>query len=981
MFKFLSSEPLHQPLDAPTPVDETTIKCTTCYMCACRCGIRVHLREGEDGPEVRYIDGNPKHPLNQGVICAKGASGIMKQKSPARLTQPLLRKAGSERGASEFEAISWERAYDILTTRLAQIRATDPKKFALFTGRDQMQALTGLFARQFGTPNYAAHGGFCSVNMAAGMIYSIGGSFWEFGGPDLERAKVFVMIGTAEDHHSNPMKIAISKFKRDGGRFISINPIRTGYSAIADEWIPIKPGTDGALLMALLHELIRTDTLDHAFLKRFTNAPQLVVLDEGAREGLFAFDPNPEKGPPGDGRNPHNKLVFDKASGQVRNAYPEGIADGCDPALEGNYTLADGTRVTPAFQLLRERVAACTPEWAAAITGIAAERIVALAQEMGHAALQQAFELPIPWTDAWGKLHPTTQARPLAFHAMRGLAAHSNGFQTVRALAVLMSVLGTIDAPGGFRHKAPYPRHIVPNYRAFNSPEMIQPNTPLNAAPLGFPASPEELAINPDGSPIRIDHAFSWEHPLSAHGLMHNVITNATRGDPYRIDTLMMFMANMAWNSTMNTMAIREMLNRKDNNGEFMIPFVVVCDAFQSETVAFADLVLPDTTYLERHDVMGMLDRPISEFDGPVDSVRVPVVKPLGECKPFQEVLIELAGRLKFPAFTTPEGARKFTGYTDFVVNFQPQPGIGFLMGWRGKNGDEHLRGEPNPKQWEAYEQNNCVFQYHMPKSMHFMRNWNREYLDFAKEKGWRQKNDPVQLAIYSDTLQAFRLAAQGKSAGRQPPEHLRARIDTYFDPLPFWYAPLEDAATDLGSYPLNAVTQRPMAMYHSWDSQNAWLRQIHSHNYLNVNTRTALAAGIADGGWAWVESQWGKVRCMVRHSEAVEPGTVWTWNAIGKADGAWQLAPGSDEARKGFLLNHLISEELPMRGTPSGTVSNSDPITGQAGWYDVRVRIRPAAPDEADETFPQIASMPSIPGVVGKAAQVLRYFAGGKKS
>jgi anaerobic selenocysteine-containing dehydrogenase len=93
-----------------------------------------------------------------------------------------------------------------------------------------------------------------------------------------------------------------------------------------------------------------------------------------------------------------------------------------------------------------------------------------------------------------------------------------------------------------------------------------------------------------------------------------------------------------------------------------MIPFLVVCDAFQSETVAFADLVLPDTTYLERHDVMGMLDRPISEFDGPVDSVRVPVVKPLGQCRPFQEVLIELAGRLKFPAFTTPEGAASSRG-------------------------------------------------------------------------------------------------------------------------------------------------------------------------------------------------------------------------------------------------------------------------------------------------------------------------------
>ena len=223
MFKLFSKDPVHDPIKQQGSTTE--IKKTTCYMCACRCGIRAHLRDGE----LVYIDGNPEHPLNQGVICAKGASGIMKQKSPARITQPLLRKAGSNRGDGEFEAISWDSAFEILTKRLSHIRATDPKKFALFTGRDQMQALTGLFARQFGTPNYAAHGGFCSVNMAAGMIYTIGGSFWEFGGPDLERAKLFVMIGTAEDHHSNPMKIALSKFKRSGGRFISINPVRTGY--------------------------------------------------------------------------------------------------------------------------------------------------------------------------------------------------------------------------------------------------------------------------------------------------------------------------------------------------------------------------------------------------------------------------------------------------------------------------------------------------------------------------------------------------------------------------------------------------------------------------------------------------------------------------------------------------------------------------------------------------------------------------------
>ena len=978
MFKFLSNEPLHDPLASPAPDAVTEVKCTTCYMCACRCGIRVHLRDGE----VRYIDGNPEHPINKGVICAKGSAGIMKQVSPARLTLPLLRKPGSERGAGEFEPISWERTFDILTERLQKIRSTDPKKFAFFTGRDQMQALTGLFARQFGTPNYAAHGGFCSVNMAAGMIYTIGGSFWEFGGPDLDHAKLFVMIGTAEDHHSNPLKIALAKFKRAGGRFISINPVRTGYSAIADEWIPIRPGTDGALFMALMHELIAADLIDKPFLKRFTNAPQLVVQDGGERDGLFAFDP--ANGPPGDGRNPHNKLVWDVPSGKVLAAYPAGIADGLDPALGGRYTLADGTPVVPSFQLLRERVAPCTPEWAAAITGIPATRITALARELGHAAFEQAFDLPIAWTDAWGKTHPSTTARPVAFHAMRGVAAHSNGFQTVRALAVMMSLLGTIDRPGGFRHKAPYPRHIVPNYRAFNDEAMIKPNTPLSAAPLGFPAHPDELAVTAAGKPIRIDHAFSWEHPLSAHGLMHNVISNAVKGDPYRIDTLLIFMANMAWNSSMNTLAVREMLNRKlpdtGPEGEYAIPFIVVCDAFQSEMVAFADLVLPDTTYLERHDVMSMLDRPISEFDGPVDSVRVPVVAPLGQCKPFQEVLVELAGRLKFPAFTNEQGERKFKDYPDFVINFQPQPGIGFLMGWRGKDGDQHLRGEPNPKQWEMYARNNCVFQYHLPQEQRYMRNWNQAYLDFAKDKGWRQKNDPVQLALYSDTLQSFRLAAQGKSVCRKPPEHLRERIETYFDPLPFWYAPLEQACTDLEAYPLAAITQRPMAMYHAWDSQNAWLRQIHSHNYLHVNPVTARAAGVSDGSWAWVESRWGKVRCLLRYSEAVEPGTVWTWNAIGKASGAWHLAPGADESRKGFLLNHLISEELPF-GAQGGTLSNSDPITGQAGWYDVRVRIRPAGAEEPQETFPQVKAAPPVPGVLGGATSVLTYFAGKKKS
>lgn len=945
------------PLSDPNAEDlaDLEVRKTTCYMCACRCGVRVHLREGR----VRYIDGNPDHPLNQGVICAKGAAGAMKQESPARLTQPLRRKAGSERGAGDFEPIGWDEAFKILEERLSHLRATDPKRFALFTGRDQMQALTGLFAKQFGTPNYAAHGGFCSVNMAAGMIYTVGGSFWEFGGPDLERAKLFVMIGTAEDHHSNPLKVAISKFKRGGGRFVSINPIRTGYSAIADEWVPIRPGTDGALLMALIHVIITQGLYDREFIARYTNGGQLVNQSPESDDfGLFAMNP---EGDPINPDYPHNKFWWDRHTNRVVPTH----AEGADPRLRGRFTLPDGTPVTPAFQLLAERVAPCTPEWAAALTCIPAETITRLAHEMGVTARDHKIHLPIAWTDSWGRQHATVTGNPVAFHAMRGLAAHSNGFQTVRALAILMSLLGTIDRPGGFRHKAPFPRAIPPIAKPPKGPQDIRPNNVLEGMPLGFPADPNDLCVDAEGQPVRIDKAFSWEHPLSVHGLMHNVVSNAWRGDPYPIDTLLIFMANMAWNSGMNPSDTRRMLVDKGDDGAYKIPFLVVCDAFHSEMTAFADLVLPDTTYLERHDVMSILDRPISEFDGPVDAVRVPVIDPPPGCKPFQEVLVELASRLKLPAFTRPDGSRKFTDYPDFVVNYEtaPNSGIGFLAGWRGADGSKSLSGEPNPNQWQRYAENNCVFHHKLPPSYQYMRNWNQGYLDWSQGMRMRRDADPILVHLYSDVLQKFRLSAQGKRAGKQPPAHLRERIARHFDPLPFYSEPLEVLASDRAAFPLAAVTQRPMAMYHSWDSQNAWLRQIHSHNHLYVNPLTARAQGIADGDWMWVESTWGGVRCLCKHSEAVEPGTVWTWNAIGKAAGAWQLGPTADESRKGFLLNHLLNDRLPAAGDAAG-LSNSDPVTGQAGWYDVRVRIRKAAADEPAETSPQFAPMSPYPGM-----------------
>ncbi|WP_298169346.1 molybdopterin oxidoreductase family protein [Acidithiobacillus sp.] len=928
------------------------IKYTTCYMCACRCGIKITVEDNK----VRFIQGNRNHPINQGVLCAKGSAGIMKQYSPGKLRNPLRRKPGTERGAGEFEEISWDEAIDTLTQRLAHIRATDPNKLAFFTGRDQMQALTGLWAQQFGTLNWSAHGGFCSVNMATAGLYMLGHAFWEFGDPDWDRTKYFMLWGVAEDHSSNPLKIGLEKLKRHGGKFVGINPARTGYQAIADEWVPIKPGTDGLLALSMVYVLLQNEQFDWDFLLRYTNAPFLVVNTPGQKgDGLILRD---AEGHP---------MIWDLK----KEAFANGMEAGSSGALFGEYTAPDGRPVRTVMSVLTERYLddRFSPKNASKITGIPAETIERLALEMAHVAFKESIEIEVEWTDWAGRKHDKFIGRPVSMHAMRGISAHSNGMQSARAIHLLQVLLGTIDCPGGFRSKAPYPKPVPPP----NKPaQHSAPNTPLKSLPLGFPTAPEDLVIDENGRPKRIDKAYSWEAPIANHGLMHMVITNAVNKDPYALDTLIFFMANMSWNSTMNTANVQEMLKSKDDDGEYKIPFLVVVDAFHSEMVNFGDLILPDTTYLERYDAISLLDRPISEPDAICDSIRHPILQPDRNVRPWQEVMVDIASRLKFPAFTKENGEPRFTGYKDFIINYERAPGIGFLAGWRGADGNSHLRGEPNPNQWDRYIENQGFFKYHLPESMAFYRFGNKDYLELAQRVGFNPTADPIVIELYSETFQRFRLAGQGLYDGPQPKDPVdRERLATYFDPLPDFYEPLEQQRIDKKEYPFYAVNQRPMMMYHSWDSQNAWLRQIIAQNYLYMNRQRGLQMGIEDKSWVWVESHNGKIRVQVKLIEGCQADTVWTWNAIGKQSGAWGLKPDAPEATRGFLMNHLISELLPAR-QGERRLTNSDPITGQAAWYDLMVKIYPASPGD-EGTWPTFPTMKPLPGDI-PAPDVLRY-------
>ncbi|MFL5334926.1 MAG: molybdopterin dinucleotide binding domain-containing protein, partial [Geminicoccaceae bacterium] len=216
----------------------------------------------------------------------------------------------------------------------------------------------------------------------------------------------------------------------------------------------------------------------------------------------------------------------------------------------------------------------------------------------------------------------------------------------------------------------------------------------------------------------------------------------------------------------------------------------------------------------------------------------------------------------------------------------------------------------------------------------------------------------PITLHLYAETLQRFRLTAEGHGPV-QPPDSHRERVRAYFDPLPFWYQPFEQAAFSEADYPLHAITQRPMPMYHSWGSQNAWLRQILSRNFLYMHRQTATEHGLADGDWVDVTSPHGTTRGQLRLMTGCARDTVWTWNAIGKRAGAWALEADAPEAEKGFLLNHVIGELLPE--AQGYSQANADPITGQAAWFDLRVRIA-KAPVGTTATAPHFPALPAEP-------------------
>ena len=351
------------------------------------------------------------------------------------------------------------------------------------------------------------------------------------------------MFGVAEDHDSNPIKIGLGKLKARGAKIVSVNPVRTGYSAIADEWIGIRPGTDGLFVLradprTAARRRASISTISCATPMRAGSSSQ---IPGAADDGLFARDADGEP------------LVLRPARAAPRRRRTRPTSR---RRIVGEFAAADGRRAVPVFQLLAERYLDRAIRAGGGRRGLRHRRRRPSAASPPRSPTSRSSRRSsstCPGPTGPGGATSKMIGRPVAMHAMRGISAHSNGFHTCRAIHLLQMLLGAIECARRLPLQAAVPEAGPARRRSPRGKRDRAPSTPLAGTPLGFPPAPEDLLVDADGTPRRIDKAFSWEAPLAAHGLMHMVIPNAWAGDPYPIDTLFLYMANMSWNSAMNT--------------------------------------------------------------------------------------------------------------------------------------------------------------------------------------------------------------------------------------------------------------------------------------------------------------------------------------------------------------------------------------------------------------------------------------------
>lgn len=501
-----------------------------CDMCYWRCGLKIRSR---DGRAVK-IDGNPKHPNNWGVVCGKGNAGLMVAYDPDRLKYPM-RRVG-KRGEGKWQRISWDEAYDDIAQALRKAKAEYGAQSLVLIGHGSWEKPYHRFAHAFGTPNTTSPVfGLCCGPRGLSNVMVTGRNLTGNETLDLENCKYFLMMGrnVTESLHNGETLGWIDAVAQ-GAEVVYVDPRYTITASKAKEWLPIRPLTDHAFLLALIHTVIAEQLYDKAF-----------VAD-----------------------------------------YTLGLAE------------------------LKHRVRTYTPEWAANITEIPAATIRRIAGEMA------------------------AKAPAVLVYAPRRMTRSANDLGTGLAVTILNSLFGVWDRKGGIYSPIVFevPEPDLPEFKHAHIAERIERGGDFDFS--------NPYVADEHGHIHRADGAGvpgRWPIANAQYGLTNQMWKAIAAQQPYPLKVLLTAGGNGFMSGT-NYDTINKAINNLD--------FFVAADVMPNEMNRYADILLPEASYLERYD-----DLQIGGAREGFVAVRMPAMKPLHDTRDAWTICNQLAQRLDLGAY------------------------------------------------------------------------------------------------------------------------------------------------------------------------------------------------------------------------------------------------------------------------------------------------------------------------------------------
>ena len=828
---------------------------TQCHRCQSECAVRAHRVNGV----AVQLEGNPKSTVgSRGGLCPKGAAGLQVLYDPNRLNVPL-RRTNPEKGIGvdpKWKEITWEEALKEIVDKTKTAWKKKPANVVVQHGINAGNQIPALYlaplmftlSNEQGSPTHMnAAGAHCgnAGHFNNALQYA---AFVAM--PDLKYCNYLMIFGTnfgfgGFQQYANQL---MAEAKVRGMKLVVFDPVCNNAANHADEWIPIKPATDGIVAIAMLNVIVNElGIYDAVYLKKKSNAPYLIGSD-----GHYLRDKETDK-----------PMIWDPEVNKAKTFDDPSIVD---YALYGSYEV-QGVTCGPCWQTLKESFKDYTPERAEKESDVPAATIRRLAAEFAQAACVgstitiEGHQLPY---------------RPVSVMHIRSAGTHQNGIHSLWAIDLLHHVLGAVNVPGGAASVS---------VECHGHEKTGKPNLVVGACKDGFVRTAGKW-IFPQGGPWPLKKPQKPHHAdlsdLFVCGLDSPILSAADRdevwgkfGIPTQYEVLINYCTNAIINGT----------NPKDRESFYKrIPFIVDFDIFSNEfNEGFADILLPDTCYLESMDWQGV-QHPYHNQPPGMDHpwcfhITQPVVEPMYQRRQAPQVIVDILDRM---------------GLTPKLNTF-----YNLNLGL-----DDTRKLEPNKKiVWEELcdkAVTQCFgdeYNFAWFKKNGFI-SWPKK----VEEVYWRCFKDNIRVQVYWEFLIDLGKDIKQICADAGVGERLEWK---YYSPVPRWY-PVPAHNTN-PQYDLYAFSWGDAMHAVSNCMQQPWIDEASNMNpytyFVNMHIDTATKKGLKAGDAVEIESSAGlKVKGVLQVREGQRPDTLTIMGTAGHWAKGLPVAKG-----KGVNFNSLM--------------------------------------------------------------------------